>query len=350
MATQLMLPGGLTAAQNRALVSADRTNLLLNPSFETVLPGTHTAAIHTLTGSATTKNSQYPGWKLKTLNSADSIKIEDGGTTITGQSQKSVKITTSDVTGKPQLVQYWTAAEYLQQFVAASLGTYLNVAFDVKLGTATASAARLFVTSDGTGGTITYSSYHGNNTDWERLFVSAAIPSDATYVYIGISFESTATLYYIDNGMVIATATALTALPYVPRVPVTLFKNSYGASYGFAGLTDAPTASTWYATNTTNAAMANKFDINATRPAWANGSFSDCSGVCASTAYQSFRAGPSGSNDYRLSVINQVANANAYITSSGTVIFGVDGQVDLWVEHTDCDLYYTIFGWIGEGL
>lgn len=62
----------------------------------------------------------------------------------------------------------------------AVLGKYYTVSAMAK--TSEASVVKIGITTDGTGGTTTYSPLHTGGGDWEKLTASVVIPSDATYI------------------------------------------------------------------------------------------------------------------------------------------------------------------------
>lgn len=96
------------------------------------------------------------------------------------------------------------------------LGQAISLRIPIKLSAAVADAVRAFIQTDGTGGTTTYSAYHGNNTNWENLDVNnITVPSDATYVRVGVAFAASCTAY-VDNAMLIM---GNAAVDYVPLTP-----------------------------------------------------------------------------------------------------------------------------------
>lgn len=79
-----------------------------------------------------------------------------------------------------------------------------------------ASAVRAVITTDGTGGTSTYSGYHAGNAAYADLdVVDVAVPSDATYIDVGITLEASATVY-VDNIMLVHGAIATAYEPLAP--------------------------------------------------------------------------------------------------------------------------------------
>lgn len=79
-----------------------------------------------------------------------------------------------------------------------------------------ASAVRVFVRSDGTGGTTTYSGYHTGNSAWADLdVINITIPSDATYIEVGVKFAASVTAY-LDNAMHIPGSIAADYMPLHP--------------------------------------------------------------------------------------------------------------------------------------
>jgi hypothetical protein len=88
------------------------------------------------------------------------------------------------------------------------LGKQISLRISVKQATAVASACKAFITTDGTGGTTTLSSFHGTNTNWESLdVVNVTVPADATTITVGIKFYATVVIY-ADNAMLVNGPTA----------------------------------------------------------------------------------------------------------------------------------------------
>lgn len=86
----------------------------------------------------------------------------------------------------------------------------------VAVRTATASAARSFIATDGTGGTTTYSGFHTGGSAFENLdVVNLTVPVDATYVRFGVAFAASATVQ-MDNAILAISATAPTYYGLTP--------------------------------------------------------------------------------------------------------------------------------------
>jgi hypothetical protein len=82
-----------------------------------------------------------------------------------------------------------------------------------RVRTNVATAARIAVTTDGTGGTTTYSSYHTGDGTWQTLTVtSPVIPTDATHVDFKVVMAASATVYVGAHATVIG---AVGLDPYV---------------------------------------------------------------------------------------------------------------------------------------
>lgn len=113
------------------------------------------------------------------------------------------------------------ATQYRQELVIADnfhglLGETISFRASVALAGAVANAVRAFITTDGTGGVTTYSSYHGNDTNWEDLdVVGVTVPSDATFIFVGLAFDVSCTAY-MDNCMFVV---ASAATDYVALAP-----------------------------------------------------------------------------------------------------------------------------------
>jgi hypothetical protein len=317
-------------------------NLALNPSFEVVLGGTHTVAITRNDGNETV-NTQFPGWQTYSTNASDEITVARTTTGISSMhSTYAMSIAAGNVTATPKVRQVWSTAEYLQQLVAAVKGSYLTFALDVNQSAATANACRLFITYDGTGGTTVYSSYHGANTDLERLFVQTTdvIPSDCTTISFGIEFASTTPTYYVDNAAVIGSANVLTTLPYKPRVPTALNALIPNATQIMQYTTPADTS--YHVTGDGTADV--DYSINANRPAWATAVRLT---LLASngTAAQSAQIRPNNV-DSRPSYISGLADT----WNEAIVSIGEDGQIQFSVSATGVDLLLLLAAWIGDNI
>src|SRR5499427_8448303 len=91
----------------------------------------------------------------------------------------------------------------------------LTVSLSVRVRTATANAVRVSLTSDGTGATNVYSSYHAGSGTYQTLTVTYPIPSNATYVNITIYFAASCTVY-LDNAMLVVGSVAADYAPLHP--------------------------------------------------------------------------------------------------------------------------------------
>jgi hypothetical protein len=81
---------------------------------------------------------------------------------------------------------------------------------------ATASAVRMYIRTNGTGGGYTYSSYHTGGGTFEELSVeNALIPTDATFFEVGFFFAASSTAY-LDNVMLIPGSLAADYIPLHP--------------------------------------------------------------------------------------------------------------------------------------
>lgn len=77
-----------------------------------------------------------------------------------------------------------------------------TLSFSVRVRTATASAVRAAIQTDGTGGTTTYSSYHTGGGTYQTLTVTATVPSNAGNVYVLVYFSVSCTAY-VDSAMLV---------------------------------------------------------------------------------------------------------------------------------------------------
>ena len=133
------------------------------------------------------------------------------------------------------------------------LGKAISASIEVDLAAGVASAVRAFIATDGTGGTTTYSSYHGNNTTLETLSVeNITVPTDATYVRVGLAFAASCTAY-MDNAMLVIGTTAVTFAYLTPEEDLTRCQR-YARQYDIAAAETGPFAS-GFAFDTTNAIL-----------------------------------------------------------------------------------------------
>ncbi|MFA4917126.1 MAG: hypothetical protein WC560_10710 [Syntrophales bacterium] len=88
-------------------------------------------------------------------------------------------------------------AAYIYQAVT-TIATIAGKRFTFKayVKTASATMARVAITTDGTAGTTTYSDYHTGGGTFEQLSVSAVVPSDATYVRVACHCANTGIAYF----------------------------------------------------------------------------------------------------------------------------------------------------------
>lgn len=353
-----------TAKLAAAAVTPDKTDglaaqaLLLNPGFESTIIGTHTAALKQHTGAGVVKNTQYKAWQVKTASGgAPDLTIDEETATIGGQSLKSCRVKVDNIGSgtMSRLRQIWggSNAEWgsidqgpVAKFAAACRSKKLSWSADVKLGTAAASAVRLYISTDGTGGTTTYSSYHGNNTDWERLFVTVPVPSDATYVLIGFEFAvayATCGYVYLDNGQTAITEATLTELAYRPRLPVNIigpYREVSGAYFADNSMDTSVHVSG-------DGAASTDFNHNTNRPAWAD---SVNMGMYVSSNagghYVQFK--PSGITTTGVLPYTPAASIPARIDSM--MPLGVDGEIQFQANNANCIFNAYLLNWVGKDL
>jgi hypothetical protein len=329
-----------------------RHNHCLNPSFETVLPGTHTTAI-TFNGVNGYLNTQFPGWKTHTTHADSEITIGRETTIISStMSMAACKITVSDVTTAstyPRLCQLWNTAELLDKLVYSFRGKYFTFAMEVRLENGVASAVRLYIKYDGTGQTTVYSDYHGNNTNWERLLKTALIPDDCTSIEFGVEFHDVDVDYvYVDNCQVELTDYPLILAPYVPRLPISLRRIVALAGVNY----NTPDDYNWHQTGASDADIDFDADFNAIRPAWAN--------MVGLRFYSTMADGrsPSGAVSVSVRAANIEDSARTCYPSPYSELqveleLGQDGQLEVKstttaAPYATCNIYPVL--WIGVEL
>ena len=90
-----------------------------------------------------------------------------------------------------------------------------TLSLGLRVRTSVANAARLFIQTDGTGGTTTHSAYHSGGGAYETLSLTLTVPSNATYVNLGVHFSASCTAY-IDNAMLVVGSVAADYAPLHP--------------------------------------------------------------------------------------------------------------------------------------
>lgn len=326
-------------------IASRSPNMAMNPSFETVLPGTHTTAI-TQNNNNDDLNSQFPGWLTTTAHADADITLsqETGAGNYSAEaSDASCKIVVADATSNPKLLQRWDSGEYLEHNAYAARGRYLTVAADVKLSAGTASACRLFITYDGTGGTTTYSDYKANDTSFERLFKSVLIPTDCTDIEFGIQLESATPDYYVDNFQVEITEEEQDECLYRPRLPIQLSERSIGDTTNELVWTSTTGGTNVQATDSGN--LDTSWDVNDARPAWATAAYVHLQvGGVAGDAFL-YANGATGQRELSVS-----RDDTSTLHGNGIMSIGQDGQGCIDRSDQDVNAWVYFLGWIGEGL
>ena len=77
------------------------------------------------------------------------------------------------------------------------------VSASVRVKTATASAVRIGIFTDGTGGTTTYSSFHTGGGAYQTLTVTVTVPTNATTVWLYAGVFAASCTAYLDNAMLV---------------------------------------------------------------------------------------------------------------------------------------------------
>jgi len=356
--------GDLTGTYPNPTVKEDakvRQNLCLNPGFETVLPGTHTAdtspAAGTAPGIKQNDNAseikcQFPGWITKTGASGDiTIDAETGATNVSATgSQQSMKITVTTDTNKPTVFQRWDAGEFLEDLAHQCRGRTINIFMDVRQTAGSSAAAiRLFVFTDGTGGTTTFGDYHAANSNFERLLVTVSVPTDATDIEFGVEIDDTdgegEDPFYIDNVMVVPSNTALTVLEYEPRI-IPVFESPH-IDGGNVLVYSTPSDTILHDTGGGDADT--DFDINANRPAWATHMIMMLLANSTSAAGQEFRMRPKGDSNNFVFGASQNTVAEEHVFAAVPV--GQDGQMEFGVSaQPNSNGFVQLKGWKGVSL
>ena len=177
-------------------------NYLTNPGFEIDQRG----------GSVTATGSYAHDRWLLTLAGTDTCTITDETTVVDTTSGHSLKAVVVVGTGAG-------ASNVGQVLKNADLGAFSlkgqTVTFAIRVRTATGSACKAAITTDGTGGTTTLSGFHTGGGTYETLSVSVAVPTDATTLTAEVTFAVSCTAY-LDNATLIIGSTAQTYYPLTP--------------------------------------------------------------------------------------------------------------------------------------
>lgn len=163
-------------------------NFLVNPGFEVWQRG---AGAFTTDGVYTADR-----WLMDEVGT-DALSVTREGTTKSTNSLYSLAaaFTLGNGAGATQIYQQLSINTNDENHQL--LGQVVSARIAVR--TATASAARVFIATDGTGGTTTYSGYHTGGSTFENLDVTnITVPSNATYVRVGVAFAASSTVY-MDN-------------------------------------------------------------------------------------------------------------------------------------------------------
>lgn len=234
---------GATGPQGAAGVTGGNANLLTNGGFEIWQRGSTGFTLFTADRwqIATHDTPVLSGGVLTHHISGIGVTQESGSGNIKTNSKYALKgAVVLNSTGN---INY---TRLLQRIVISDnwqglLGQTLSFRISVKLGAAVNDACSAFVTTDGTGGTSNYSSYHGYNTSYEDLdVINITVPSDATYIDVGIAFSADCTAY-LDNAMLTVGATAQPFAPLHPTEEIQRCQRYYEVfapemiSYGYSG-------------------------------------------------------------------------------------------------------------------
>lgn len=184
-------------------VATSRANLLTNGGFEIWQRGAGPFTAH----NAYTADR----WKIE-LAGTDTLQVDREGTTKKANSLYSAKcaFTLGTGAGATRLVQALKISDgyhhLLGKAVSIRVPSHCNAA----------SALRIGVKTDGTGGATTYSGYHAGTSAFADLdTVNITVPSNATYIEIATYFAASCTAY-LDNAMLVPGSIAADYMPLHP--------------------------------------------------------------------------------------------------------------------------------------
>ena len=340
-------------AETRELIQAI-ANLAINPSYDVVIPGTHTEAMTKLSTGSAVRNIQFPGWQVVACSEAGvplNIQVSNDTAVLSpsgsGRSLQLAILASGAGTVKLRQVLGSTVAGVNQDTlreVEKLRGRYLNIACDAKMQNADVDTHRLYIYTNGTGGTTTYGSYNAVDTNWQRMTVAAHIPADATEIHFGWEIASGPEIYWFDNMMAKAAdrTVSASALAFQPAQRQNIVGgNLDGGSWQFLSSTGIGDYRVL-----TSAGWSTMFDINANRPAWAN-AIDVLVMIYGTGAGQTFYIKPNGATN----VYNQLTTyvAGQYITGLFRIPLGADAQLSVYLP-VNAVMYGKVVRWIGEGL
>ena len=323
-------------------------NLCLNPGFETILPGSHTSAITTLSTTGY-QNIQFPAWQLQnTVIIDETITVIEETANVSSGSKRSAQVDLSGtVPSYPRLIQIWNSSEYLEERAISCREKYLTVALDVKMDSPVSNACRAFLYHDGTGSNTFTSGYKANDSSYERLLVpSRLIPDDCTEISFGAQFESLSPTFYVDNVMVVLSDSPLAELPYMSRnaIKIVVLDTTTGVVVDDDGTNKASFHDANFNWSTSGA-----WDLPNDKPAWAN--YIDmklyCNNYSGSATYVYCAAAPKGvsNQDYRIQ--GYINTTQSFI---GEIICPIGQDALMQFAYRENRIQITPQRWIGEGL
>lgn len=318
-------------------------NLLLNPCFESVLPGTHTSALKSVTweDGASAKGSQFPGWYGYVTKAGDTFNVDVSTGTYSSSGKQAAQIwgVLIDSPSTPLVFeQVWNGAEGLADLVASCRGGYLAFALDVRMAVATANAIRIGIDKNAEA-SYTYSSYAAATNVWQRLFVSIPASGALTEFRFRVEIPGSGGVgYLLDCGMVAWSPGPLVSLPYVARPQISRRLNAYtGASVlgdeASGGALDCPC---------NDAALSTPWELNTVRPRWAT-HFTGMAGVAGEDAMVNISVGGHHIGSY-------ISGLGYIYGDLGPIPIRDDGLVRVTNSSEQENFYYVLEDWIGEGL
>ena len=148
---------------------------------------------------AFTANNAYTAdrWQIS-LAGTDALSVTRSTTKKTNsQYSAACAFTLGSGAGATKLRQRLYIADKYHHLLGQSVSLMVSIRGTVAAG------ARLAITTDGTGGTTTYSNYKSQTDAFEELMIPAlTVPTDATYVEIAVVFSASGT-WYVDNAMLV---------------------------------------------------------------------------------------------------------------------------------------------------
>lgn len=336
---------GLTNLSELAEIGA-LINHCLNPSFEQILSGTHTAAIQNLAVLSSILNIETPGWRIQTDTGSPNITVIQSSSAGNGSDNGlDVQLSNAGTGLFCRVEQSWGGSvSFLDDRVKALVGRFVTLSGDIDMPSSpTANAVRLFV-EDVAAVATNFSPYHSGGSGFGRLqTTSLQIGSMVTELKFGISFENATPNYSVDNMCLMVTDVVLVdGVAYVNREKETILHGLDTAPLGSEDLLYTTPADT-SVFQSDSGTMDTPWDVNSERPCWANTVRINHREFGANNTHTGVRTAGDSNNFHE--GVSRDEEMSVYVLGIGS-----DGQLEVQSLNADpsgSDCGLTKKGWIG---